>query len=174
MSDAALTEPPTPSSTADLQLTRERSRSDINTFLERNHPRGSVTAWLACFGARYEGYLVACVIVDRPSARALDDGTVVEISRFGLRSDRPDNTGSWLISRARTWASLEGFDRLISYAGVAGNQGITYQAAGFDCEDITVADGSGWTNRDGREAWDDYERRRYEYQLEGAKLINNE
>lgn len=169
--DAELTDPPTPPSTGDLQLSRERSRTDVTRFLERNHPRGGVPGWKACFGARYEGHLVACVVLERPSARMLDDGTVVEITRFALREDRPANTGSWLIARARRWAALEGFERLISYAGVAGNEGITYQAAGFECADVSVADGSGWTNRSNRDSWGDYERRRYEYELNGAEVF---
>jgi hypothetical protein len=101
----------------------------------------------------------------------LDDGSVVEITRFGIRDDRPANTGSWLISRARKWCELEGFDRLIAYAGVSGNKGITYQASGFECRDKSIADGSGWTNRTDRDEWEDYERRRYEYSLDGANLI---
>ena len=156
MTDATLADPPTPASTADLQLTRERSRTDVNRFLERNHPRGGVPGWLACFGARYQRHPVASVVIERPSARMLDDGTVAEITRFGIREDRPANTGSWLIARARNWAELEGFDRLISYAGVAGNYGTTYEAAGFELDETKQANGSGWTNRDEREAWDDY------------------
>jgi hypothetical protein len=40
-----------------------------------------------------------------------------------------------------------------------------YEAAGATCEDVTDADGSGWANRDGREEWDDYERRKWVWQL---------
>jgi len=171
MNDAALVDPPTPSSVNHFELTRERSHKTVNRFLERVHPRGDVAGWKACFGARYEGHLVACIVLSRPSARMLDDGSVVEITRFGIRDDRPANTGSWLISRARMWCELEGFDRLIAYAGVSGNKGITYQAAGFECRDKSIADGSGWTNRTDRDEWEDYERRRYEYDLDGANLI---
>jgi len=165
MTDAQLTDPPSPASVADLTLTRERSRDRVSRFLERNHPRGDVPGWLACFGARYRGHLVGCVIVGRPSARQYDDGTRAELTRLGIREDRPANTGSYLIARARNWARLEGYERLITYAGVAGNYGTTYEAAGFEVDDIAVADGSGWTTRDGRDEWEDYERRRWVCEL---------
>ena len=168
MADVELTDPPTPSSLDDLELTRERSTKTVNRFLERNHPRGSVPGWLSCFGARHQSHLVACIVISRPTARGLDDGVTAEITRFGIRDDRPANTGSWLIAKARRWLELEGYDRLITYAGVAGNYGTTYEAAGFDIDDISMADGSGWTNRADRDEWDDYERRRWIYELDGA------
>lgn len=173
MPQTELTDPPSPESTAQLQPTRERSRTAVNRFLERVHPRGGVQGWFACFGARYQGHLVACVVLERPSARMLDDGSQVEITRYGIREDRPSNTGSWLLAKARQWAALEGYDRLLTYAGVAGNYGTTYEAAGFECDDVAMADGSGWTNRDNRDDWDDYERRRWVYELDGAELIDD-
>jgi len=170
MTDVQLTEPPSPTSVTDLILTRERSRKRVNRFLERHHPRGDIVAWFACFGARYQGHLVGCVVLERPSARMLDNGTAVELTRLGLRPDRPANLGSWLIARSRQWCALEGYDELIAYAGVAGNYGTVYEAAGFDCDDVTQSDGSGWTNRDDRDEWADYERRRWVYDLDGAEV----
>jgi len=172
MTDAQLTDPPSPASVADLTLTRERSRDRVSRFLERNHPRGEVPGWLACFGARYRGHLVGCVIVGRPSARQYDDGTRAELTRLGIREDRPANLGSWLIARARQWCELEGYDQFIAYAGVAGNYGTVYEAAGFRCDDVTQADGSGWTSHDGeRETWADYERRRWVCHLAGPEVV---
>ena len=161
-----LTTPPTPSSTDDLTLSRERTKNPVNDFLDRTHPRGGVPGWKACFGARYTSHLVAVIVLSRPSARHLDDGSCVEISRFARRDDRPANTGSWLIARARNWARLEGYDEVITYAGVAGNTGQLYQAAGFECDDITTADGGGWsTHGPDRDQWADYQRRRYRYEF---------
>ena len=175
MTDAALIKPPTPGSVTDLSLSREKSHTQINRFLERVHPRGSVAGWKACFGARYEGYLVACIVLGRPSARHADDGTRLEITRFGIRDDRPANTGSWLIARARQWAALEGYNELITYAGVAGNIGTTYAAAGFECVDKTISDGKGWLSQgNDRDTWEDYERRKWLYELDGAKVIDNQ
>jgi len=163
---AMITEPPAASSVDDLRLTREREKQPVDEFLQQHHPRGPVPGWKACFGARYRDMLVALVILGRPVSRVADDGTEITITRFARRDDRPSNTGSWLIAQAREWARLEGFDTLSTHAGVAGNYGTVYEAAGFDCVDVTAADGAGWTSHDGeRETWDDYERRKWEYPL---------
>jgi hypothetical protein len=172
MSDAALVDPPKPASVNDLELSREKSRKQVNRFLERHHPRGRVQYWYACFGARYRGHLVACIVLERPSSRMADDGTRAEITRYGIREDRPANTGSWLIPRARQWAALEGYDELITYAGVAGNYGTTYEASGFECVDVTMADGAGWKRHgDDRDSWSDYERRKWVCKLNGAEVV---
>jgi hypothetical protein len=164
--ESGISQPPTPASTDDLQLVRERERAPVNEFLEQRHPLGRVPGWKACFSARYRDYFVAVVVVGRPVARAADHGTELSITRFCRRDDRPANTGSWLIARSRHWARLEGYDVLSAHAGVAGNYGTVYEAAGFDCEGVTMADGQGWlTQGDDRETWDDYERRKWIYQL---------
>jgi GNAT superfamily N-acetyltransferase len=95
-----------------------------------------------------------------------DDGSRVEITRFGIRDDRPQNTGSWLIARAREWARLEGFTEVQTYAGIAGNFGTTYEAAGFDCVQQQQADGTGWTTREDRDSWGDYQRRKWVYEFD--------
>jgi GNAT superfamily N-acetyltransferase len=166
MSSTAVTVPPSPQSVDDLTLTRERSHKVVNTFLDRHHPRGSVAGWKACFGARFQGYLTAVIVLGRPSARHADDGSRLEVTRFGIRSDRPANTGSWLIASARQWARLEGYTEIITYAGVSGNAGTTYAAAGFDCVETVTADGSGWQNRDDRDSWNDYERKKWVYSFD--------
>lgn len=154
--------PPSPASLNDLELVRERKRKRVSAFLEQRHPRGSVSGWKACFSARYRDCIVAVVVIGRPVARLADDGTELSITRFCHRDDRPDNTGSWLIARARYWVRLEGYETLSAHAGVAGNYGTVYEAAGFDCVDVSMADGSGWQTRgDGREIWDDYECRKW-------------
>lgn len=158
---------PSPSSLDDLELTRERTKQPVNEFLEQRHPLGGVPGWKAAFGARYRDFLVAVVVLGRPVARAADDGTELSITRFCRRDDRPANTGSWLIARAREWADLEGYDSITAHAGVAGNYGTVYEAAGFEVSDVTMADGRGWlTQGEDRETWDDYERRKWEYRLE--------
>lgn len=158
--------PPTAPSVNDLTLIRERERQPINEFLEQHHPLGSVPGWKACFSARYNDSIVAVLVVGRPVARNADDGTELSITRFARRDDRPVNTGSWLIAKARTWAYLEGYDTITAHAGVAGNYGTVYEAAGFEVQDVTMADGKGWlTQGDDRDTWDDYERRKWVYEL---------
>lgn len=158
----AIAQPPTPSSVSDLQLVRERTTRPVNEFLEQRHPLGSVPGWKACFSGRYRDSIVALVVVGRPVARQADDGTELSVTRFCRREDRPANTGSWLLARVRDWARLEGYDTLSAHAGVAGNYGTVYEAAGFECEKVETADGSGWLSQsEDRETWDDYERRKW-------------
>jgi len=47
-------------------------------------------------------------------------------------------------------ADLEAYDRLLSYSGVAGNDGGIYQATGFEPDGWTDADPDRWESRDGR------------------------
>jgi hypothetical protein len=96
-----ISDAPTPWSTDQLRVTREREKRPINEFLEQHHPRGGVPGWKACFGARHGDYLVAVMVLSRPVARLADDGTEISISRFARRDDRPANTGSWLIGQVR-------------------------------------------------------------------------
>jgi len=161
-----LTTRPVAGSTDDLELTRERVKTPVNGFLEAHHPRGGVPGWKACFAARHRTDLVAALVLSRPVARHADDGTRLDISRFARRDDRPPNTGSWLIARGRLWSALEGYDELVAYAGVAGNNGTVYQAAGFELRETAQAAGDRWTNRHGRDSWQDYTRRKWVYDLE--------
>ena len=157
-----------PSSVADLELSRERSRNEVNSFLESevvDHQLGSIPGWKAAFGARYQDELVAVCILGRPVARQIDADTVVSITRFAAHPVRPANTGSWLIARARQWAQLEGYEKIIAYAGVAGNYGTIYEAAGFTLEKTDQARGDGWSTREGREVVADFTRRKWTYNL---------
>ena len=123
-----------PDSVSDLKLTRERSRNEINDFLESDmvdHKLGGIPGWKAAFGARHKSNLIAVCVLGRPVARMVDEDKEVSITRYGSRPERPSNTGSWLIARARKWAFLEGYQRISAHAGVAGNKGTIYSAAGF-------------------------------------------
>lgn len=164
-----IAEMPTAGSVDQLELVRERTTKPVNEFLEQRHPLGSVPGWKACFSARYRDSIVALVILGRPVARMADDGfSEINITRFCRRDDRPDNTGSWLIARAREWARLEGYETISAHSGVAGNYGTVYEAAGFELDHVRAADGSGWSRHgDDRETRDDYERRKWIYQLAG-------
>jgi len=76
-----------------------------------------------------------------------------------------------LIAHARQWAALEGYQRLIAYAGVADNYGTVYSAAGFELDSVDQADGNSWQYREDRESWDDYTRHKWTYDL--TELKNN-
>lgn len=160
---------PSAASVSDLSLRRERDRSVVNMFLEANHPLGGVSFWHAAWTARFKDTIVACIVIGRPRARMADDGTEANIYRLGLREDRPVNTGSWLIGQVRDWCRLEGYETLSAHAGISGNYGTVYEAAGFECADIRQADGAGWqTHSETRETWDDYERRKWVYHFDGS------
>lgn len=157
---------PRPDSVDDLEVCRERSRSEINDFLESEqvgHQLGGVPGWKAAFGARYNGTLIAVCVLGRPVARMIDAEKVISISRFAAVPSRPDNTGSWLIARARRWAGLEGYEKIIAYAGVAGNYGTIYEAAGFTLVKTDEARGDNWNTRENRRTVSDFTRRKWEY-----------
>lgn len=157
---------PEPDSVVELNLSRERSRKEVNQFLENDtvdHQLGSVPGWKAAFGARYDNKLIAVCVLGRPVAREIDHHQVVSISRFAALPTRPENTGSWLIAKSRKWAELEGFEKMIAYAGVAGNYGTIYEAAGFEIEKKDKATGDGWQTRENREAVEDYTRLKWSY-----------
>jgi GNAT superfamily N-acetyltransferase len=168
--------------TSQLSLRRERSRNAINAFLEHpvvDHDLGGVVGWKAAFGARYRGDLVAVCVLSRPTARGADDGLTVELNRYAAHPKRPANTASWLISRAARWAALEGYDQLLTYAGVSNdNEGVIYQASNFERDGVTTADGSGWESRADRESREDYTRRRYIRRLhddpQGAHRVSSD
>lgn len=159
---------PAASSVNYLNLCRERKRKPVSIFIDQFHELSPLHVWKACFSARYRGNLVAVVILKRPASPYVDDGDTLSISRFATRPDRPANTGSWLIAKARDWAVLEGYDELIAYAGVAGNRGVVYSAAGFECvndDEPAKGGGDGWTNRSGRNELPEYEKRKWVYNL---------
>lgn len=156
-------------STDDLDFYAERgdgSRKRVNTFLEQvDHQLGTVPGWLMAWSARRDGQMIAVIVLSRPTARAYDDGTAVEVSRMAAREERPHNTCSWMLARARKWADLSGYDRIIAYAGVAGNRGTAYDAAGFECESVETDQTDRWKNREGRKSYGEYERRRWVSEL---------
>ncbi|WP_423743926.1 XF1762 family protein (plasmid) [Haladaptatus sp. SPP-AMP-3] len=157
-----------PDSVSNLQLTRERSRTEINDFLESdevNHKLGGIPGWKAAFGARYKSNLIAVCVLGRPVARMVDADEEISITRYASRPERPSNAGSWLIARARNWAFLEGYQRISAHAGVAGNEGTIYAAAGFELVREEKAQGDSWQSREGRSAVDDFIRRKWIYNL---------
>ena len=162
-------------SVADLALVAERgegARKRVNAFLEDpdvDHALGSVPGWLFAWSARRNDLIIAVCVLSRPVARKDDDGDTITVSRLAARSERPQNTGSWLLARARTWAALSGYDTLVAHSGVGGNEGTVYAAAGFDHEETVAADGSGWLTREGRNAREDYERHRWVADLRGVR-----
>lgn len=133
------------------QLSGRGSRTQANAFLDGEDglvdpSQGTVQGWKACFGAYGPNEsLLAIAIVGRPRARVLDQqGDVIELYRLAAHPIAPSNTNSWLIGRVRNWATNEGYDQLISYANLDVQEGTCYEAAGFELDDVTIADHDGW------------------------------
>ncbi|MFQ3293044.1 MAG: hypothetical protein ACI9EZ_001741 [Halobacteriales archaeon] len=156
--------------TGHLSLRAERgsgARERVNGFLK--HPDVGyqhdpvTTPFRIAITATYQGSEVAMAVLGRPTGRHNADGWTVELYRFAAHPDRPPNTGSWLLSRCCSWSRLEGYDRLLTYAGVQNdNEGTMYQAAGFELLGTTIADRSEWHSRDGRTGGGTYTKRRYQ------------
>lgn len=148
--------PPSCGALSISQVSGEGSRGQINEFLEGgpdglvDHSLGGVHVWKAAFVATYQGHTISALVLANPASPNANADEELVISRLACHPARPHNTSSWFIARAREWAQFQGFSRLVAYAGVGGNDGTCYEAAGFDHESTVWADGSGWTNREGR------------------------
>jgi len=168
-----------PTSPTDLlfsQIQGTGSRKTVNAFLQHpaliSHGLGDVQFWTKAFVARspYDDSIVGAVVLHRPAARSLDDGSRVEVRRLATRTDRPQNTASWLLGQVRD-AVKDDYDVIQAYSGFAGNRGVCYDAAGFDVakEEVISAEDTGWNDgvdRDGRvEVQGSWTRRRWEYEL---------
>jgi len=167
--DPRLAAPGGAPTTNHLELRAERgcgARERVNGFLKHptvQYQHDPVTKpFRIAFTAVYEGRDVAMAVLGRPSGRHNADGQTLELYRFAAHPNRPANTGSWLLSRCCRWATLEGYDRLLTYAGVQNdNEGTMYRAAGFTHIDTTTADLREWQSRSGRVGGGTYRRRRY-------------
>jgi hypothetical protein len=152
-----------------LEFDRLRDTDEVRRFLEHpliDHPRGNQTIWKAAFGARYRGDLVAVAVLGIPNPPSRYDGQTIVIDRYAAHPERPPNTGTWLLSRCREWADLEGYCVLAAKAGIGGNEGTVYRALGMEqIGGVELADGSGWTNRPNRDSWDDWEKRSFVQRL---------
>lgn len=125
----------------------------------------AVPGWKAAFGAMYKEGIVAVVVLGRHYNKDHDTDDRLVLTRYCSREDRPPNTGSWLIARAREWAASKGYAEIVTYSGVCGNDGTLYRAAGFECVREEQADGGTWTYRDDRGEVEDYTRRKWVYEL---------
>lgn len=159
-----------PDSPKDLSFERvggRGSRTEVNAFLEGaedglvDHELGGVASWKTAFVARYDGAIVSAVVLHHyhPST----NGVEIAITRVANHPSAPANTSSWVIARARKWAERAGYERVATYAGVGGNGGTCYQAAGFrKVGEPQVVDGKDWKGERGG-TW---VKQKYVYDLE--------
>lgn len=143
------TAPDTPSELTFEKIEGRGSRTEVNNFLEGardglvSHELGGVQSWKAAFVARYNGAIVSALVVHHYNPST--NGVELAITRLANHTSAPHNTSTWMIARARKWAERAGYERLATYAGVGGNDGVCYRAAGFEAvgEAETVT-GTSW------------------------------
>lgn len=117
-----------------------------NAFVAVNHAHhGPARGCVFCVGCYEDERLCAVAITGRPSARMLQDGTTLEITR--LCSDRTKHAASKLIAACTRAAFAIGVKRMISYV-LAEELGTSYLAAGWTLSGETSGGGS-W-NRENR------------------------
>lgn len=153
LSVARRTAPASPTALTFEKIEGRGSRREVNAFLDGAgdglvfHQLGGVASWKAAFAARYEGALVSAVVLHHyhPST----NGSEIAVTRLANHECAPPNTASWMLAKARDWAERAGYDRIAAYAGVDGNDGTCYRAAGFEpVGDPEVVSGTSWTASD--------------------------
>jgi hypothetical protein len=109
-------------------------------------------------GAESDEELVGVVIIGRPTARALDDGKTLEVTR--TCTDGSKNANSFLYGAAARVAKNLGYDKLVTYT-LADESGASLRASGWS----VVADLAP------RSGWDTPSRPRTDVTLWGEKKI---
>ena len=97
-------------------------------FVHRHLPR--LHAWKYGVGLQDKVSLVGVVAVGRPVARALDDGSTLEIIRCCLLDGLAKNAASTILGRACRIAKEMGHQRMITYT-LQDESGTSLRAAGF-------------------------------------------
>jgi len=176
--DPRLVSPGGAPTTSMLEVRAERgrgARERVNGFLKHpavQYQHDPVTRpFRIALTAVFDDKEVAMAVLGRPTGRHNADGRTLELYRFAAHPGRPPNTGSWLLSRCCRWATLEGYDRLITYAGVQNdNEGTMYRAAGFKHTNTATGDLSAWCSRSGRVGGGTYRKHSYVRHLSDHSL----
>lgn len=114
---------------------RPISRNEAITWLAgvHRHLKRPVTGWL--FGVQITddaGERIGVAMAGRPSARLLQDGVTVEITRVAMLDGHP-NACSFAYGALRRAARELGYQRVITYTR-ADEAGTSPKAAGFRCD----------------------------------------
>ncbi len=86
--------------------------------------------WKFGIGAEHEGQLVGVVMVSRPVARRLDNGSTLEVTR--CCTDGTKNACSFLYASAWRAAKALGYTRIITYT-LPDEGGASLRASGWKC-----------------------------------------
>lgn len=103
-------------------------------------------AYKFAIGLRRDAELVGVVVARTPTARLLDDGLTLEITRVTTVGDR--NACSRLYGAACRAAAAMGYRKVITYT-LEDEPGTSLRASGFTAD--SVSEGGSW-HRDGRTA----------------------
>ena len=87
-----------------------------NDFVTSHHRHNKKTAGHKfSIGATLDGELIGVAICGRPVARALDNGTTLEVLRVCIKDPAPRNACSYLYARCqRIWTAMGG-EKIITY-----------------------------------------------------------
>lgn len=119
------------------------SIQDAKDFVREYHrhlppPLGAMFA----LGIASNDLLVGVVLVGRPLARAMDDGTTLEVTRCATSPAAPKGAGGKLYAQARRAAHALGYTRLITTT-LQSESGASLRGAGFVQQEL-LAPRSGW------------------------------
>jgi hypothetical protein len=115
--------------------------SDANALVAKWHRHHRpVVGHKASIGVAVNGELVGAAILSRPTARRLDDGWTLEVSR--CVTDGTPNACSFLYSRAKKIAWALGYKRLLTFT-LATEPGTSLKAAGWAA--TTRTPGKSWS-----------------------------
>lgn len=105
-----------------------KQASEFVSLLHRHNPKPPV-GWKFGCGLSVGGRLVGVAIAGRPSARALDDGRTLEVTR--TCTDGTPNANSQLYGAIAKAARALGYSRLVTYTQ-ADETGSSLRAAGWE------------------------------------------
>lgn len=120
------------------------SLREANEFVAEHHRHhGPQWGHKYSLAAYKDGQLVGVAIVGRPSARKLDDGKTLEVTR--LATDGTRNACSCLYAAAWREARKRGYSKIITYI-LESEPGTSLRAAGWTLEAVRCGKPGGWEN----------------------------
>jgi hypothetical protein len=97
-----------------------------------DHLLRGVQKWTDAFLAAHDGHPYSIAVLGPPYNAATGED-VVYLTRLCNHPHAPNNTSSWMLGRIRGWLRANtDVETLVSLAGVDGNRGTVYEAAGFE------------------------------------------
>lgn len=109
---------------------------------------GAINTMRLCYGADYEGEVLAVAAWSNPVARLLDQRCILELRRFAICPKAPRYTASRMLGwMARDiWRRYPMVATLISYQDTQHHTGTIYRAAGWSPVELPAGGGE-WKNR---------------------------